>query len=185
MRVIAGRLGGRRFDAPSGRATRPTTDRVREALFAVLGELDDARVADLYAGSGALGIEALSRGAAHATFVESSRAALTVLRSNLRQLGLEARSRVIASPVERAGPALAAAGPFDLTFADPPWQNLQAAIAALQRALSAVPPAPGARLALEHPAREPSPECPGWELLDLRRWGDTAVSLYTVVEKSR
>src|ERR1700758_5362053 len=88
MRVIAGTLGGRRLKAPPGRATRPTSDRVREALFSMLGELDGERVLDLFAGSGALGIEALSRGAARAVFVERGAAAGRVLRENLGSLGL-------------------------------------------------------------------------------------------------
>src|ERR671914_22179 len=90
MRVIAGRYGGRRLQAPPGDATRPTSDRVREALFSVLGpRVDGARVLDLFAGSGALGIEALSRGAAAATFVETAPAALKALRANLAPLALD------------------------------------------------------------------------------------------------
>src|ERR1700693_2200498 len=89
MRVIAGRLGGRRLSAPSGRRTRPTSDRVRESLFAMLGELDGASVLDLFAGSGALGIEALSRGAQSAVFVERDASAARALRDNLAALELE------------------------------------------------------------------------------------------------
>src|ERR671934_2307496 len=96
MRVVAGRFGGRRLRAPRGRDTRPTSDRVREALFSILGPMEDARVLDLFAGSGALGIEALSRGAAHATFVERDRAAADVIRRNLATVGAEARATVVA-----------------------------------------------------------------------------------------
>ena len=88
MRVVAGTLGGRRLRAPRGTDTRPTSDRVREAVFSMLGPLDGMRVLDLFAGSGALGIEALSRGATHAVFVERTRPALDVLRANLEALGL-------------------------------------------------------------------------------------------------
>ena len=102
MRVIAGELGGRRLATPRGDATRPTSERVREALFSMLGRSDGLRVLDLFAGSGALGIEALSRGAAHATFVERSAPALAALRANLAALGLGERASV------RAGDALAA-----------------------------------------------------------------------------
>src|SRR5580692_6775643 len=119
MRVIAGRLGGRRLTAPRGMATRPTSDRVREALFSALGPLGGAAVLDLYAGTGALGIEALSRGAARATFVESARPALAALRDNLAALGLEGAARVLAMPVERAVTRLG--GAFDLVLADPPY----------------------------------------------------------------
>jgi hypothetical protein len=94
VRVIAGTLGGRRLVAPRGARTRPTSDRVREALFMALEPLEGLRVVDLFAGSGALGIEALSRGAAHADFIEPDRAALAALRANLGSLGLEDRARV-------------------------------------------------------------------------------------------
>lgn len=121
MRVVAGTLRGRRFEAPPGKDVRPTTDKVREAVFNALGSLDvvrDAVVVDLFAGSGGLGIEALSRGAAEAVFVERDRAALRVLRDNLRQLGLDDRARVV------QGDALARAGelPADLVLADPPYE---------------------------------------------------------------
>lgn len=121
MRVVAGDLRGRRIEAPPGNDVRPTTDKVREAVFNALGSLDlvrDARVADLWAGSGALGIEALSRGAAHCTFVERDRTALRCLRDNLDHLGLADVSRVV------AGDALAHAASLDvdLVLADPPYQ---------------------------------------------------------------
>ncbi|HEU0019142.1 MAG TPA: 16S rRNA (guanine(966)-N(2))-methyltransferase RsmD [Thermoleophilaceae bacterium] len=121
MRVVAGELRGRKLVAPPGDATRPTADRVREALFSILGDVSGARVLDLYAGSGALGIEALSRGAAAAVFVDSSQAAVTAIRRNLSELGLEA-------PVQRrdalAYLAAAADGdPYDLVFADPPYDS--------------------------------------------------------------
>jgi 16S rRNA (guanine966-N2)-methyltransferase len=121
MRIVAGELRGRLIEAPPGRDTRPTTDKVREAVFNALGSADlvrDAVVADLYAGSGALGIEALSRGAAEAVFVERDRAALRVLRDNLDALGLGDRARV------QQGDALALAGRIsaDLVLADPPYE---------------------------------------------------------------
>jgi 16S rRNA (guanine966-N2)-methyltransferase len=120
MRVVAGELRGRRIIAPAGTATRPTTDIVREATFNALGSRDlvaGARVADLYAGSGAIGIEALSRGAEHCTFVERDRDALRALRSNLDTLGLTDRSRIVTGDVL----AVAAALDADLVFADPPY----------------------------------------------------------------
>ncbi|MDJ0770759.1 MAG: 16S rRNA (guanine(966)-N(2))-methyltransferase RsmD [Ilumatobacter sp.] len=121
MRVVAGELGGRLFEAPPGLDTRPTTDKVREAVFNALGSLDlvrDAAVADLFAGSGALGIEALSRGAAHCTFVERDRRALRTIRENLRQLDLADRSRVV------AGDAAVLVGGLDvdIVFVDPPYE---------------------------------------------------------------
>lgn len=120
MRVVAGDLGGRKFDGPDGFDTRPTTDRVREAIFNALFSLNAIRgatVADLFAGSGGLGIEALSRGAAHCTFVESHRSTVRVLRSNLDQLGLADRSTVLTSDAMGAAATL----DVDLVLADPPY----------------------------------------------------------------
>ena len=123
MRVIAGELGGRRLVAPPGaEVTRPTTDRVREAMFNALasrGGLTGSKVADLFAGSGALGIEALSRGAEHCTFVERDRAALDALRANLDDLGLTRRSRVVAGDVFTVAAGL---GEMAVVFADPPYE---------------------------------------------------------------
>jgi 16S rRNA (guanine966-N2)-methyltransferase len=120
MRVVAGELRGRHFEAPPGLDTRPTTDKVREAVFNALGSLDlvrDAVVADLFAGSGGLGIEALSRGAAEVVFVERDRAALRVLRDNLRDLGVADRTRVVQGDVMVMARGIAA----DLVLADPPY----------------------------------------------------------------
>jgi 16S rRNA (guanine966-N2)-methyltransferase len=110
MRVVAGELRGRRIEAPPGSDTRPTTDKVREAVFNALGSLDlvrDAQVADLFAGTGALGIEALSRGAAHCTFVERDRQALRTLRENVERLGLADRSRIVAGDATAVASQLA------------------------------------------------------------------------------
>jgi 16S rRNA (guanine966-N2)-methyltransferase len=121
MRIIAGEWRGRTIDAPPGQATRPTADRVRETLFSMLtsrlGSFDDLRVADLFAGSGALGLEALSRGAATATFVESDAQAATTIRRNADRLGASERARVIGG----SALALPKSEPFDLVFADPPY----------------------------------------------------------------
>lgn len=120
MRVVAGELGGRRIVAPDGTSTRPTTDRVREAIFNSLGSsgvLEGALVADLFAGSGAIGIEALSRGAEHCVFVESDRRALRALDENLETLDLRARAKVLASDANTAARSLDA----DIVFADPPY----------------------------------------------------------------
>jgi 16S rRNA (guanine966-N2)-methyltransferase len=124
VRVIAGELRGRRIHAPASQQTRPSSQRVRTALFDRLGpRLAGARVLDLYAGSGALGIEALSRGAVHAVFVERARAALAALRRNLTELELADRSRVLSEEVERAVDRLRAEGAqFELVLLDPPYQ---------------------------------------------------------------
>ncbi|MFT3773586.1 MAG: 16S rRNA (guanine(966)-N(2))-methyltransferase RsmD [Minicystis sp.] len=177
MRVIAGRLGGRRLVAPRGMATRPTSDRVREALFSALGDVSDARVLDLYAGTGALGIEALSRGAARAVFVENGRPALAALRENLTTLALQGETRVVAQPAARAVAALAADGPFNLVFADPPYAAL-AEVPPLVAALTTSALAPGARFVLEHASRDPAPLLAGLAARPSRTYGDTAVTIY-------
>ena len=123
MRIIAGDWRGRRLEAPPGRATRPTADRVRETLFSMLasrlGSFDDLRVADLFAGSGALGFEALSRGAAHATFVESDPVAEATIRRNADTLGAPGRIQILGG----SALVLGRYGPFDLVFADPPYAS--------------------------------------------------------------
>jgi len=135
VRVVAGDLRGRRIEAPTSEATRPTTDMVREAVFNALGSLDvvqGARVLDLFAGTGAMGIEALSRGAAHCVFVENDRAALAVLRSNIATLGISDKSTVIAGDADGTA---AHQQEIDLLIADPPygfdaWAGLLASVTA-------------------------------------------------------
>lgn len=121
MRIIAGQFRGRTLEAPKGLATRPTADRVREALFSMLasrvGSFEGLRVADLYAGSGALGFEALSRGAEHATFVEKDPSAQAALKANAAKLGVADRMRILGG----SALALQRSEPFDLVFADPPY----------------------------------------------------------------
>lgn len=121
MRIIAGEWRGRQIEAPPGDATRPTGDRVRETLFSMLasrlGSFEDLRVADLFAGSGALGLEALSRGAASVAFVESDAGATAAIRRNAERLGAVERVRIIAG----SALALSRSEPFDLIFADPPY----------------------------------------------------------------
>jgi 16S rRNA (guanine966-N2)-methyltransferase len=177
VRVIAGSLGGRRRKAPRGRATRPTSDRVKEALFAMLGPIEDTRVMDLFAGSGALGIEALSRGALLAVFVERDARATRALGENLELLGLDASVAEL-----RRGEVLAAlrrarerAETYDLLFVDPPYDQaheLEGALAAL------VPPllAPGARVAVESDRRAPLDL--GLEVERQKRYGDTSITIH-------
>jgi 16S rRNA (guanine966-N2)-methyltransferase len=169
VRIIAGEWGGRRIQAPPGQATRPTTDRVREAWMSVLApEIPGARVLDLFAGSGALGLEALSRGAAHATFVESAAPALRVLRANLEALGAGERATVVRGDALRFADGLAP-GAFDLALADPPYAKGLAA-ALVERFLGR----PFARvLALEHRV---SDEIPALPAARERRYGDTVLT---------
>jgi 16S rRNA (guanine(966)-N(2))-methyltransferase RsmD len=126
LRIIAGELRGRRIRVPAGKTVRPTPDRVREALFSILGpELTGLAVLELFAGSGALGFEALSRGAARVTFVESDDDVRSVLSGNAADLGVEHRCRIVAGAVEallRDRP-VHLGGPYDLVLADPPYEN--------------------------------------------------------------
>lgn len=167
MRVVAGELRGRRIDAPPGGSTRPTTDKVREATFNALGSLDllaDARVADLFAGSGALGIEALSRGAHHCTFVERDRAAIAVLRANLAALDLEDRATVI------HGDAAMRAGQLevDLVLVDPPYGSPDTMWLELLQAITSPFVVAEAASAIAPP--------PGWEVMRAKRYGRTWVT---------
>jgi 16S rRNA (guanine966-N2)-methyltransferase len=175
MRVIAGTWGGRRLKAPPGDATRPTSDRVREALFSVLGaRVAGADVLDLFAGSGALGIEALSRGAASATFVDSAPAAIRALRANLDALGAEAEVRRQDAGRFLAG-ASAEAREYDLVFLDPPYRLARRLGGELSAILPAVL-APGGAVIAESDRRDPLDlELP---LLDERRYGDTLIRIH-------
>ncbi|HEX3909422.1 MAG TPA: 16S rRNA (guanine(966)-N(2))-methyltransferase RsmD [Solirubrobacteraceae bacterium] len=177
MRVIAGEFGGRRLQAPRGRTTRPTADRVREALFAMLGPLAGAEVLDLFAGSGALGIEALSRGASQAVFVERDAGALRSLGANIEALGLApARAQV------RRSEALAALRSarerketYDLIFIDPPYSQARDWGPELSAALPQLL-GPGARVVVESDRRAPLQV--ELELERERRYGDTSIRIH-------
>jgi 16S rRNA (guanine966-N2)-methyltransferase len=154
VRIIAGQWRGRKLVAPEGMATRPTGDRVRETLFSMLasrlGSFSELRVADLYAGSGALGLEALSRGAAFACFVEQDAGAVAAIRANVEALGAAERTRILA----RSSENLPLEAPFDLLFADPPYAP-GSGTTALRQMLSAGWAAPGAWIAIETQRGEP------------------------------
>ncbi|MCU1504992.1 MAG: putative ribosomal methyltransferase [Ilumatobacteraceae bacterium] len=170
MRVISGELGGRRLVTPDGTTTRPTTDKVRQAVFNSLthsGVIDGAVVVDLYAGSGALGIEALSRGAARCTFVERDREALRSLRANITALHLDDRATVVTSDVLAWVPSVRG---VDLAFVDPPYSF--EAWARLLGVLDA------GLVVAEAGAEVAAP--PGWDILRSRRYGRTWV---TVLER--
>jgi 16S rRNA (guanine966-N2)-methyltransferase len=174
MRVIAGTYGGRELVAPRGRATRPTADRVREALFSILGDVQHARVLDLFAGSGALAIEALSRGAKEAVLVDSAPSAIAAIRRNLEALGLQAdvHRQTAARFLQRAQ---VDARQYDLVFLDPPYRLASD----LGRELTAaLPPvlAPDARVVAESDRRSPLEL--DLEPLDSRRYGDTLINIY-------
>jgi 16S rRNA (guanine966-N2)-methyltransferase len=171
MRVVAGEFGGRRLRAPRGAGTRPTADRVREALFSMLGDVSGACVLDLYAGSGALGIEALSRGAASVVFVEHHAQAAATIRRNLDELGTEGDVRR-----QDAMAFLAASrATFDLVFCDPPYDSAPRLAEALAERLAAVTP-DDARIVTESDKRRPL-ELP-FPLLRERSYGDTRIAIH-------
>lgn len=180
MRITAGEHRGRRLQSPTGLRTRPTSDRLRQAIFNVVGpRVAGARVLDLFAGTGALGLEALSRGAAEATFVERDRPALTSLRANLAVLGLSARARIVAQDALVALAGLTQAGErFDCVFLDPPYGG-----DAARRCVETLAPgailSENALLVVQAFHKTELPERIGtlrraWQ----RRYGETRLSLY-------
>ncbi|HEY5105874.1 MAG TPA: 16S rRNA (guanine(966)-N(2))-methyltransferase RsmD [Caulobacteraceae bacterium] len=185
MRIVAGSLRGRSLVAPKGHSTRPTTDRAREAMFNVLEHapwstgLRDAQAVDLFAGSGALGLEALSRGAASCLFVDNDQAAVAAISRNIQSLGLGGQATV------RAGDAttIAAGTAFDLALIDPPYAQGLA-----ERAVSAL--SSGHRLAVggivvvEQGAGEAAFTAPGFVVLDARAWGAARVSFLQFRDES-
>jgi 16S rRNA (guanine966-N2)-methyltransferase len=175
VRVVAGRFGGRGLVAPRGHATRPTSDRVREALFSILADsVQGARVLDLFAGSGALALEALSRGASEAVLVDSSAAAVAAIRRNLEAVGADAevRRQDALMYLERARRD---ARLYDLVFLDPPYRHASALGKQLSAALGPVL-ASGARVVTESDRRAPLDL--DLELLDERRYGDTLIRIH-------
>ena len=183
MRVTGGELAGRRLrDAPEG--VRPSGDRLRESLFGRLGDMEGQRVLDLYAGTGALGIEALSRGAAEVVFVERAARSLAVLRANLRGLDLEDRARVLRGSVlgvvRRLGRGRAH---FDVILLDPPYQA-EAALPALRAVVEAGLLADSGVVILEQSRHHPVADIQGLVRGHERRYGDSVVSWFRSSERS-
>lgn len=187
MRIVGGAHGGRRLTVPRGRETRPTSDRVREALFSILearaaraagaegaSSFTGARVLDLFAGSGALGLEALSRGAASAVFVDSARPAVEAVRANLAALGLDATVHRRDAPAALRDAAVRGDA-YDLVFLDPPYRPAAGLAAQLREALPAVLE-PGARVVAESDRR--APLALGLAVSDERRYGDTLIRIH-------
>jgi 16S rRNA (guanine966-N2)-methyltransferase len=179
MRVIAGSARGVPLSAPRGSSTRPITDRVKETLFGILGDrVPDARMLDLYAGSGAIGIEALSRGAGAVDFVERDRAALATLRSNLERTRLGAAAHVHAVDVD-AYLARGDGGPWDLAVADPPY-DARAIVTPLRAAADRL--TPGGMLVLKHFWRVEPPAIERASVVRQRRFGETMLTFWEVEE---
>lgn len=181
MRIVAGSLKGRALAAPEGGGTRPTSDRARQAIFNILEHaswaepLQDARVIDLFAGTGALGFEAISRGAAFCLFVETDDAARGAIRENAEAFGLFGRTRVHRRSATDLGVRPGSAGEaFDFAFLDPPYRK-GLGEEALARLAEGTWLKPGAVVVFERGADEPNIETPGYERLDAREWGAARV----------
>lgn len=176
MRIVGGEFKGRRLKAPRGLKTRPTSEKVREALFDILGgRVEGSVFLDLYAGTGAVGLEALSRGARETVFIEAEGQTVAVLKENLRALGLEERASVLVLPAERALRVLRdGGGELDLAFCDPPyadplWPDLLAHLG------EALPLCSGGLLVLEHAARTVPATPEGFERVRNYKYGDTGL----------
>jgi 16S rRNA (guanine966-N2)-methyltransferase len=183
MRIVAGRYGGRRLTAPKGDATRPTSDRVREALFQRLGPLDGQRVLDLFAGSGALALEALSRGAEHATLVDSAPAAIKAIHANIATIAIAPEQADVRRQDVRAFLRSARTGrrEYDLVLLDPPYR-LAAELGRELSPLIAAILAPGGRVVSESDRRAPLDLDPDLPLTDERRYGDTLIRTHARTE---
>lgn len=184
MRVIAGERKGLRVKTPKGKATRPTADQVRIACLDTLTPwLPGARVLDLYAGSGAVGIEALSRGAEEAVFVESDRAALGAIRENLDRLGLAARSRVVGEDVAKALRTFGRKGErFSVIFIDPPYES-SLALATIENLSDGALVAPGGVVVVQHRTKTVLPERVGaLSRFKAKRFGETTLTFFRRVE---
>ena len=183
MRIVAGRYRGRRLTAPAGGATRPTSDRVREALFQRLGPLDGQRVLDLFAGSGALALEALSRGAARATLVDSAPAAIKAIEANVAALGLDRATVEVRRQDALAflRGARAARHEYDLVLLDPPYRLATELGRELSPMVAAVL-APGGRVVSESDRRAPLDLDPDLPPTDERRYGDTLIRTHERTE---
>ena len=176
MRVTGGELRGRRIRVPRSSVVRPTADRVREALFTRLGDLDGVRALDLFGGSGALGIEALSRGAARVVFIERSAPVAAALHANLVELGALTRAQVVRGDAAGVVRRFAATGErFDLALLDPPYGEPETAHRALRALATSGILAPRATVVVEASRRHPPRPVEGFVVVDERRYGDTVI----------
>lgn len=178
VRIISGRYGGRTIATPPGKKTHPMSERVRNALFNSIGsEVQGAQVLDVFAGSGAIGIEAISRGADHVTFVERDRIAQKVIAENVDMLGIGSQVKLIKAPVSSwfdtyDGPL------FDLIFVDPPYHDMQ--LSTVTKIMGLLKP--GALMVLSKPGRSESPTKTGVVVVDNRSYGDAALTYFRLEE---
>lgn len=180
MRITGGELKGRRVKGPQGRFLRPTSERVRKAIFDLLAPHDiKGRVLDLFAGSGALGFEALSRGAQEVIFVEKDKGVADLIKENIKLLELEGRAKVLNMEAKKSLRVLAEKGlVFDLILMDPPYKDYAKIGLILDEIKSKKLLAPEGLVVLEHSSREKPLQASGWRLLSYRRYGDTTVSIF-------
>lgn len=174
IRVISGEFGGRKIEAPDGERTHPMGERIRNALFnKIIDDIPGAEVLDAFAGTGALGIEALSRGAHTATFIEKDRVAQNVIAQNIATLGLEDRATLVRTTtlnwLETSG-----GREFDLILVDPPYHDMQ--LSTVEQLMGLLKP--GALMVLSHPGRSESPTKPGVVVVDNRSYGDATLTFY-------
>jgi len=177
MRIIAGSYKGRKLVSPKGSNTRPTSDRVREAIFSIIGNIvEDTRILDLYSGTGAMGLEALSRGASQAVFVETDPAALRCLQVNIEAADCRERTRIISRPVLSYLEKTDLSDGFDLVFADPPYAGDLGTLT-LKAISKHAKPLKGCLIILEHaPGRPPETVPDNMHRVDTRKYGNTGVT---------
>ncbi len=174
VRIIAGRFGGRKIETPDGKRTHPMSERVRNAMFNSIGdEIRDAKVLDAFAGSGAVGIEALSRGAQHVTFIERDRIAQKVIDENITTLGIDEQTKIIRASVA-SWLSTYDGELFDIIFVDPPYHDTQFSTAMQLSGLLK----PGALMVLSRPGRSESPTKTGVVVVDNRSYGDAALTYF-------
>lgn len=177
MRIITGSLGGRQFDSPKSDKTHPMSDKIRGALFNILGDIEGLTVLDAFAGSGALSFEAISRGASRAVAIDNDRAAQRVIAENIQALGLDGRIKFVSASAStwlQSGSNETGEKNFDIVLCDPPYDNLQPQLIA---DLSTVVNQDGI-LALSWPGDQDTPALPGLELIDRRQYGDATLVFY-------
>lgn len=180
MRIIAGALGGRIFDSPKTHRTHPMSDRVRGALFNVLGDITGLTVLDSFAGSGALAFEAVSRGAAHATTIESDRAAQSIIEQNIKSLGLQKQVKSVKASAS-AWLATSELQQFDIILCDPPYNDLQVKL--IQRIATRL--ASRGTLVLSWPGKMEPPQLTGLVQIEQRNYGDAQLLFFTVLPRAR
>ena len=173
IRLIAGTLGGRFIEAPDTTRTHPMSERIRGSLFNILGDVTDKTVLDAFAGTGSIGLEALSRGAKSAVFIERDRVAQKVLAENIEKLNIQDKTKLIKSSIA-AWDDTSADQKFDLIFADPPYHDVQfSTVSRLFTHLN-----PNGLMVLSHPGRESVPTVNGVVVVDNRSYGDAALAFY-------